>query len=379
MTGHIQRRGARSWRLKFDLGRDPVTGKRETRFHTVRGTKREAQAELTRLTAEAQHGNYVEATAETVGDFMMRWSRDWAAGNVSPKTLERYDQIIRNQVIARIGNRPLQKLRPVDLTELYGTLLRDGLAPRTVGHVHRLLHRALGHAVTWELVAKNVATVVRPPRVAVEEIEIIREDDLAAVLQRLRGQPLYPIAMLALATGMRRGELLALRWQDVDLDAGLVRVERSLEETDAAGLRFKAPKTKQGRRSITIPPSAVADLRAHWKEQQEGRLAIGAGKAPADALVFPKFDFTARSPNVFSKEWRAMMAEAKIVVGFHALRHTHASSLIAAGVDVLTVSRRLGHSKPSITLNVYGHLFKNTDDRAALVIEALFSKVRSSE
>ena len=126
-----------------------MTGKRETRFHTFKGTKREAQAELTRLTAEAQRGTYVEATAETVGAFMGRWARDWGAANVSPKTIERYDQIIRNQIHPHIGNRALQKLRPVDLNELYGTLLRDGLAPRTVGHVHRLLHRALGHAVTW--------------------------------------------------------------------------------------------------------------------------------------------------------------------------------------------------------------------------------------
>jgi integrase len=375
MTGHIQRRGERSWRIKFDLGRNPVTGKRETRFHTLRGTKREAQAELTRLTAEAQRGTYVDTSVETVGEFMTRWVRDWAAANVSGKTLERYDQLSRNQIIAHIGNKPLQKLRPVDLNELYGALLRDGLSPRTIGHAHRLLHRALGHAVTWELVVKNVAAAVRPPRVTVEEIEIIREGELAAVLKKLRGQPLYMIAMLALSSGMRRGELLALRWQDVDLDAGLVRVERSLEETDAGGLRFKAPKTKQGRRSITIPPSTVTDLRAHWKEQQEQRLAIGAGKAPADALVFPKLDFTPRSPNVFSKEWR----EAKTGVGFHALRHTHASSLIAAGVDVLTVSRRLGHAKPTTTLNVYSHLFRNTDDRAAQVIEDLFRKVRRSE
>ena len=378
MSGHIRRRGKQSWGLKFDLGRDPVTGKRETRYHNFKGTKREAQAELTRLTAEALRGAYVEATTETVGGFLDRWSRDWATANVSPKTLERYNELIRNQIHPHIGNRPIQKLRPVDINELYAKLLRDGLAPRTVGHVHRLLHRAVGFAMTWDVVQKNVVSSVRPPRVPEEEIEIIREDDIKIVLQKLRGRPLYPIATLALATGMRRGELLALRWQDVDLDGGMLRVERSLEETKA-GLRFKAPKTKQGRRSITIPPSIVAELRAHWKDQQERRLAIGAGKAPADALVFAAWDGSARSPNALSKEWKAAMTEAEMTVSLHALRHTHASSLIAAGVDVLTISRRLGHASPSITLDVYGHLFKNVDDRAAQVIEALFGKVRGSE
>jgi integrase len=378
MSGHIRRRGERSWEIKFDLGTDPVTGKRETRYHSFKGTKRQAEAELTRLTAEAQRGSYVEATTETVGAFMDRWSRDWATANVSPKTLERYNELIRNQV-RHIGSRPMQKLRPVDLNELYAKLLHAGLAPRTVGHVHRLLHRAFSLAMTWDVVQKNVASSVRPPRVPEEEIEIIREDNIKAVLQKLRGRPLYPITTLALATGLRRGELLALRWQDIDLDCGTVRVERSLEETQAGGLRFKAPKTKQGRRSITIPPSIIAELRAHRKDQQEHRLAIGAGKAPADALVFPAWNGSPRSPNALSKEWRAAMIEAEMKVSLHALRHTHASSLIAAGVDILTISRRLGHASPSITLDVYGHLFKNTDDRAAVVIEALFGKVRGSE
>jgi integrase len=210
------------------------------------------------------------------------------------------------------------------------------------------------------------------------EIEIIREDEIKAVLQKLRGRAMYMIATLGLATGMRRGELLALRWSDVNLDDGKLRVEQSLEQTKA-GLRFKSPKTKHGRRTITIPPSIVAELRLHRKKQQERRLALGAGKAPADALVFPTWDFAVRSPNALTKKWSVAMAAAGLSISLHALRHTHASSLIAAGVDVLTISRRLGHASPTVTLGVYGHLFSNTDDRAAQVIEELFAKVASTE
>ena len=244
------------------------------------------------------------------------------------------------------------------------------LSARSVGHTHRCLRRALGHATQWGIITTNPAAVVSPPKVQDKEIEIIREDEIRNVLGKLKGH-LRSIATLALATGMRRGELLALRWIDVDLDAGAIRVERSLEQT-RAGLRFKSPKTKHGRRSITLPPSAVTELRALRKAQQEQRLALGLGKAPDDALVFPTADGEPRKPNALTNEWIIATTAIGRRISLHALRHTHASSLIAAGIDILTISRRLGHAKPAVTLNVYGHLYASTDDRAAQVIEALF-------
>jgi integrase len=380
MSGHIRRRGEQSWELKFDLGRDPATGKRETRYVSFKGTKREAQAELVRLSAEAIKGVYVDATGETVDQFLERWSRDWAAHNVSPKTFERYCGIIDKQIVPYIGPQPIQKLRPVHLTELYAKLSRDGrraggsLAARTVGLVHRLLHLALKHATQWGVVQQNIASHVTPPRVTASEIEIIREGEILMVLRKLRGRRVYVVAAVALATGMRRGELLGLRWQDVDFNAGTLRIAQSLEQTKA-GLRLKSPKTKHGRRTITIPPAIVAELRLHWKAQQEQRLALGLGKASDDALVFPTWDGTPRSPAALTKEWTRAMQKAGLRVTLHGLRHTHASSLIAAGVDVLTISRRLGHASPTITLGVYGHLYSNTDDKAALIMETMFSKV----
>jgi integrase len=328
------------------------------------------------------------ASGSTVSEFLTRWQRDWATPNVSTKTFETYAAHLK-QVRKHLGATRLQKLRPVHLTELYAKLLREdrgegrgGLTARTVGHIHRVMHRALGHAMQWGLTAANAAEVIEPPRVASTEIEILRAPEIALILDKLRGRPIYPIVALALATGARRGELLALRWSDVDLEHARLRIERSIEQTVANGLVFKSPKTKHGRRSITLPVSAIAELRSHWKAQQEERLRIGLGKAGVDALVFSRWDnklgeFTTRSPNGLSQEWLTFTREIGLVATFHSLRHSHASALIAAGLDVLTISRRLGHGSPTITLEAYGHLFSNTDDRAAEIMEAAFAKART--
>jgi integrase len=215
-------------------------------------------------------------------------------------------------------------------------------------------------------VARNVAEVVETPTAEAKEVEILTAEEITAVLASLSGSWLHPIASLALATGMRCGELLALRWQDVDFDKANLKVERSLEQTKA-GLRFKCPKAKHSRRTISLPPSAIAMLGQHRKEQLELRLQLGMGKPNAETLVFSNHEGGAISPNCFSVTWRRAVPQ----VTFHALRHSHASALIASGVDVVTVSRRLGHSNPTITLGVYSHLFSETDTKAAAAIEKL--------
>jgi integrase len=183
---------------------------------------------------------------------------------------------------------------------------------------------------------------------------------------------IYTRAVVALFTGLRRGEVLALRWSNIDLDAKVLRVREAIEETKARGLQVKAPKTKAGRRDVSLPQIVVDALRDHRRAQLELRMAFGVGKLPDDAIVFPApLKGGYQSPRAFSKEW-AEVAESIDMpeVTFQALRHTHASQLIDAGVDIVTISRRLGHAAPNITLKVYAHLFRKDDSKASHAINA---------
>ena len=337
MSGHIRRRGKESWGLKYEV--PGANGERKTRYATIRGTKREAAAKLTELLSEVARGTSVDPNKETVGEFFDRWD-SWASMNLAGKTLERYRGLITHQIRPQLGATPIQKLRPIHLTEAYAKLLREGgvggrpLSERSVGHVHRLLHRALGHAVTWQIIAQNPASKITPPKVQAEEIEIIREEEAAAVLKALAGKQLGVIATLALATGARRGEILALRHQDIDLELGKVRIERSLEQTKA-GLSFKSPKTRHARRTITIPATAVAALRAHRMAQQERWIGLGLGRLGPEDLVFTAADGAPLKPNAVTNDWLRATAAAGRQIGLHALRHTHASSLIHASISSL--------------------------------------------
>ena len=370
MRGSITRRGKCSWRLKFDVER--VAGARQIRYVTFKGTRREAEAELARLVNAVHTGTHVDPDKITVGEWLHKWL---AKQKLSPGSHETATFAVK-RLVDELGHVKLQKLRPAHVHDMK-LLKRDGtpLATNTARQTRRTLKAALNHAVEIELVHRNVAAVGK--RVAAEdtEVDILGAEEITATLEALRGDYLFPIVSLALSTGMRRGELLALRWHEVDLDGAIVRVERSLERTVKLGYRFKAPKTKHGRRTISLPPTAVADLREHRKQQLELRMQLGMGKPDPDALVFCKHDGTNLVPSSVTRSWhQAVKGRWK----FHALRHTHASALIADGLDPVLIAARLGHSSPTITMTVYAHQFRKrkTDTTAADAIEKLLGANR---
>lgn len=373
MRGHIKERSPGHWAIVLD--HHDAGGKRRRVWRSFKGTKREAQTECARLIAEQQRGGSVDPNKISVDDYLTSFETDWCSLHLTPASAERYGLALTH-VKRHLGGRQLQKLRPADIIAMYAALVRGGLNPKTVRLTHSVLHRALGEAKTMGSIASNPADGVKPPKVVDRKIEVLQPDQARELLKRLKGKlPLYLIASLGLSTGMRRNEMLALTWDCVDLDAGKISVKRALEG-NRPNARVKEPKSRHGARVITLPRGTVDELREHRLAQQEARFAAGLGRLPADAYVFSKVDGSALSPSAITNDWpRVMRAIGMPAITLHSLRHTHASTLLAGGVDVLTVSRRLGHSKPSITLDVYAHLLSGADDRAADIMGAALTGV----
>jgi integrase len=383
--GHIRRSGQSSWELKFDVPQDG--GRRKTVFKSFKGSKRQAQVELARLLARVADGAHTDPSRLTLAEYIEERFALWQAdGTISPGTAQRYRQMIDNQIVPHIGSKLLQKFSTRDIEGWHGILLtrgrkgrngrpngQSGISARTIAHCHRIVAKALREAMRHGLVVKNVCTLQRPPKVIAEEMQILTPERVREFENLLHGHMLEVPALVALFTGMRRGEVLALDWGNVDLDNEIIHVRRSLEETKA-GLRFKGPKSKAGIRDIKLPAILVDALQAHRKRELERRFALGQGKLTDNALVFPNFDGSPQSPNCFGAAWSKLQAELGLKVSFHGLRHTHASQLIHEGVDVVMISKRLGHSSPAITLQIYAHLFPEDDSKAAAAINAALGR-----
>jgi integrase len=368
MKGHLRERSPGHWAIVIDV-RDLQTGRRKRRWHSFAGSKRQAQIECAKLIASVGKGDYVEPSKTTVAEFAQSRIDQWeASGEISARTTQRYRQLLNNQIAPYLGAKILAKLRPLDI-EGWHTSLRATVAARTIGHAHRLLSKALKDAAKNNIIGRNVAKEQAAPKVTDEERTIVR--DIPALVAKLQHWRLGQVAMVALFTGMRLGEVLALRWSNVDLDAKVIKVREALEQTKTFGIRFKAPKSRASKRDITMPDILVDALREHRKAQLELRLACGAGRLPDDALLFASIEGKPLPPNRTSGAWADFAKSIGMSeITFHALRHTHASQLIDAGVDVVTISKRLGHAKPDITLRVYAHLYQKDDSRAAAAINA---------
>jgi integrase len=260
-AGHVRPRGKESWELKFEGGpRDPATGKRKIQYVTFRGTKREAQVKLGELVAAVGNSSYIEPSKATVAEHVRDRVKQWEAAydpaaktGISRKTAERYRELVENQIVPYIGAKRVQKLKVADI-EGWHTGLRTGgrrdgkggVSTRTIKHAHRVLSKALDDAVRNDLVPKNVAKLEGAPTVDDNEVQIVAKEQIGELIAKLRGRTIYVRAIVALFTGMRRGEVLALRWLNVDLNGKLIRVREALEETRKHDIQVKAPKTKAG-------------------------------------------------------------------------------------------------------------------------------------
>jgi integrase len=307
-----------------------------------------------------------------VGAFLIRWLTEVAQPTVRLSTYVRYRELLAGHVVPALGHLPLATLSPQDLTGLYGKLSKR-LAPRTVGHVHRVLHRALRDALHWGLVARNVCDAVSPPRVARQEMRVLDPEQARGLLSAAAGDPLEALYVLAVTAGLRSGELLALRWSDFDLDAGRLRVCRSVRWVTGQGSLEGEPKTKNGRRNVQLTPLAVAALRRHRTRQTEQRLRAVFWD-DLDLVFANELGRHIGATNLRLRSFKGLLQRAGLPeIRFHDLRHTAATLLLGQNVNVKVVSEMLGHSNIAITLDTYSHVLPTMQADAAAKMEALFT------
>lgn len=375
MKGHIRERSPGRWAIVLE-SRDPTSGRRKRKWHSFAGTKREAQTECARLIAEQDAGLFVEPAKVTLADYLDRWL-DHMRSQITPKSHERYSDLVRNNLVPQLGAITLRKLTPAHLSTCYAKALatgrrdgKGGLSPATVKYVHRILRHALKQAVIWQLLPRNPADAVKPPRSERPQMTTYDVPQTATLIDSLQGTRLLVPILLAVMCGLRRGEIVALRWRHIDLSTGKISVVESAEQT-ADGVRYKRPKSGRGR-SVALSPTVIEELRAHRLKQAEEFLRLGL-RPTEDTFVYTREDGGPLQPRSLSRAWTLAVARLDLPrIRFHDLRHAHATHLLASGVHPKVASERLGHSQIGITLDLYSHVLPGMqEDAAARVDDAL--------
>ena len=372
MKGHIRERSPGHWAIVIDVS-DSQGGKRKQRWHSFKGTKRQAQIECARLIAELQNGTAVEPSRMTVADFFERWI-EHMRGQVSPRSHERYAEIARKNLAPLLGALTLTKLQPAHISQAYAKALasgrRDGaggLSPRTVTHMHRVLREALQQAVRWQLLARNPADAVKPPKVERKQMNVLDTDAAVAMIEAARESPLFVPILLGIRCGLRRGEVVALRWRNVDLERGQISVVASTEQTEQ-GVREKEPKNGKGR-TIVLSATEVEELRTHRARQAEGLLALGV-RLTDDHHVVTRADGQPLQPRSLTHAFVKFVRQHGFQIRLHDLRHSHATHMLASGVHPKIAQERLGHSSVGITLDLYSHVLPGMQAEAVSKVDA---------
>ena len=375
-AGSVEERSSGRWRVTVELPREALTGRRRRRRFTVRGSRRDAQRALREALRERDHGG-VEPSRTTVAEWVTRWLaqrvEDQAIGALVARN---YRLNIRKHIVPALGHVRLRDLRPDHVLELKEGLSKT-LAPATVGKVMGILRQSLDAAVRHHLLIHNPASVVPKPSVAVatRERRALDEGEIAALLRLAENTDHDVIIRFALATGARQAELLGATWASVDLERGSFVVRQTLQHVEGE-FRVVPPKTRRSRRTIELSDATVALLRRHRAEQQAARMALGPAWEDRD-LVFPGPVGGYQHRRTLYGGFRRLLDESGIAdsgaVNFHSLRHTAASQWIRTGVDLLTVSRRLGHGSASFTMDVYGHLLSGQQRAAAEALDHLIA------
>lgn len=353
MRGRLVKRSPGSWTIVLDGTPDPMTGKRRQVNRTVRGSKREAERILVELLTQRDRGAGIRPERLSVGDYLTEWCDDLPV-TVRPATAHRYRGLLTRHVIPHLGQVQLTRLTPAEVNALLAERLASGLAPQSVAHIRAVLRKALNDAIRVDLAWRNAAALATPPRVSSPTRSPMTPDEAQAILAATATTRIGPVVATALYTGLRQGEVLGLRWADVDLEQGQLRVAWALQRLERRFCLVE-PKSATSRRAVPLPPPLIPILRAHRTAQLEARLSVGAAWIEMiPGLIFTTALGKPLEGPVVTREFQATCRRANLTRRrFHDLRHGAATLLLAAGVDLKTISTLLGHSTITLTANTY--------------------------
>ncbi|OPY56039.1 MAG: Transposase [Pelotomaculum sp. PtaU1.Bin035] len=382
MAGSIEERGKDCWRLVVSGGRD-ANGARIKHRRVFHGGKREAEKALAAFIVEIERGEYIKPQNMYVRDYLKQWLKDYTLPNTAAQTYERYEQLLRKYAYNTVGKYPLNQVKAPHFQRLYNDLQSNkyGLSGTTILQLHRILAKAFKTACEWQLLSKNPMEYVKAPHKSDKEINVITEEQAGIMLEKAQEEgPLWFYALVALATvgGLRRGELLSLRWQDVDFNKNTISVTQNLQRIKGKGVSFKAPKTKKSRRTIALPGDMMELLKQQKVEQNRQRLIAGTLWQDNDLVLAGTFG-KPLCPDYISHLFKVFIERNNLPpVTLHGLRHSAASILIAKGVHAKGISSRLGHSGIQITMNTYGKFFESADREAANKMSGMLPKVKTA-
>ncbi|MBF7084192.1 site-specific integrase [Desulfallas sp. Bu1-1] len=385
--GTICKRNNGTWEAKITIGYNHEgKPKRLTKYFK---TRKEAQEWLAKIQHEKATGKFVEPHKTTVGEWLERWLNDYAKPKTRVTTWNSYEALIRQHIKPVVGDIPLVQLQPADLQRLYnfkresGRLDgKGGLSPRTVRYLHTVIHAALAQAVKEGLIYRNVAEAVTLPKQERKELKPLTREQTLQFLDAAKEDRLYPAFLLAVYSGLQRGELLALRWQDVDLKEHTITIRQSINRTYVSGggtktkLTYLQPKTEKSRRTIPIPAEVVQELRRHKAKQARKKL-LGQTCRETD-LVFTAEKGGPIDPRNLARKFETLLKKAGLPkVRFHDLRHGFATMLLKANEHPKTVQELLGHSTITTTLDIYSHVDEDIKKRAVEKISYMLQKEKS--
>jgi integrase len=360
--GSITRRKNGHWSAQYVV----YTSEGRKRKTLYGKTRAEVARKLAKAISNREDGLVFDAGSLTVTRYLDRWLTDSVKGTVRLTTYQGYERICRLHIKPSLGRVRLKDLTAAHVRGLYRERLKAGLAPRMVQLIHVTLHKALKQAVMDGLIPRNVTEAVKPPQPEKKEIKPLSSEQARALLRAAKEERLEALYMLAITTGMRQGELLALKWEDVNLEAGTLQVRRTLCTATGGGFTFGAPKTAKSRRSIKLPDIAISSLRRHRKAQLEEKMRLGELFADQGLVFTSRVGTPISRQDLITRSFKPLLKRAGLPdIRFHDLRHTCATLLLGKGVHAKLVQELLGHATISITLDTYSHVLPGMGDAAA--------------